>query len=171
MRLGLQQGAAGGVCGCLAEENSRRPSLSVTGGGRSVGCQHSCFFQSITDPQLPPSSWHAEAFSGRQGEVSQQLKVGGFEELEGKGVKKREKRWKEKAVLMFPPLNPKPCWVIRTATDQEPQVKLVGGWGSTKSISIWSGSRAILNRLVATHKRLTGLFGKFHGQPNDVECN
>lgn len=132
MRLRLQRGAAGGVCGCLAEENGRRPSLGVTGGETLSGPsaqQHSCFFQSITDPQTPPSSWHAEAFSGRQGEVSQQLKVGGFEELEGKGVKKREKRRKEKAVLMFPTLNPKPCWVIRTATDQEPQVKLVGDGG------------------------------------------
>lgn len=176
MRLRLQRGAAGGVCGCLAEENGRRPSLGVTrgGGGKThsgpSAQQHSCFFQSITDPQTPPSSWHAEAFSGRQGEVSQQLKVGGFEELEGKGVKKREKRRKEKAVLMFPALNPKPCWVIRTATDQEPQVKLVGGWGSTKSISIWSGSWAVLNWWVTTWKQLAGLIGKGHSEQNDVEC-
>lgn len=121
MSLGLQRG----VRSCLAEEDGRRPSLGVTGGDAQWAVSTAAFFS----PSQTPSSWHAEAFSRRQGEVSQQLKVGGFEELEGKGVKKREKRRKEKAVLMFPPLNPKPCWVIRTATDQEPQVKLGGEGG------------------------------------------
>lgn len=170
MQLGLQRGAAGGVCGCLAEENGRRPSLSVTGGETLSGPSAQLLFSVHHIPPAPPqllTRWGL-LWKTRRGQPA--AKGGGFEELEGKGVKKREKRRKEKAVLMFPPLNPKPCWVIRTATDQEPQVKLVGGWGSTKSISIWSGSRAILKRWVATHKRLAGLFGKCHGQRNDVEC-
>ncbi|KAK2870740.1 hypothetical protein Q8A67_023267 [Cirrhinus molitorella] len=56
---GYSEGLLEEFAAAWQRKNGRRPSLGVTGGETLSGPsaqQHSCFFQSITDPQLPPSS-------------------------------------------------------------------------------------------------------------------
>lgn len=93
MSLGLQRG----VRSCLAEDDGRRPSLGVMGGGdgRSVGRQHSCFLQSITDPQLL-TRWGLLSETGRGQPAA---KGGGLWGIGGKGSEKERKEAKRKSCI------------------------------------------------------------------------